>query len=272
MRDDATRQPILPPVALADESAEARTTLLLRYLKTLADLSRLRILGTLATQERTVEELAELLGLSAPTISHHLARLRALGLVETRAEGVTRWNRLEVAGLERLAKMLATPEMVATLIADAEGATWERKTLRDFLDGERLKEIPAQLKKRQVILRWLAEQFAWEREYSEAEVNAILKRRHSDTAYLRRELVGAGLMARDHGRYWRTEPLSDESLRQVARQLEWGRIYTADELDAAIHERAHDASAMRSALLERGALATERDRYWLARPPEGSIP
>ncbi len=249
-------------------SPEARMALLLDYLKALADLSRLRILGALATQERTVEELADLLELKAPTVSHHLARLRALGLVETRADGVTRWNRLEVAGLERLAKMLATPEMVATLSADVESATWERKTLRDYLDGERLREIPAQLKKRQVILRWLADQFAWEREYTEAEVNEILKRRHPDTAYLRRELVGEKLMARDHGRYWRTEPLTDALLQAIGRRLEWGRVYSLAELDTVIREQTRDTDAARRELLARGTLATERERYWLARPPE----
>jgi DNA-binding CsgD family transcriptional regulator len=250
------------------ESPEARMALLLSALKTLADLSRLRIIGALATEERTVEELADLLDLKAPTVSHHLTRLRALGLVETRADGVTRWNRLRVDGLERLAKMLTVPEVIATLAADVEGATWERKTLRDYLDGERLKEIPAQLKKRQVILRWLAEQFAWEREYSEAEVNETLKRRHPDSATLRRELIGARLLARDHGRYWRTEPLTDEALVRLAHSLEWGRIYTPDELTIAVRQHTRDTDSARRELLARGALATERDRYWLAKPPE----
>ncbi len=250
------------------DSPEERMALLLSYLKTLADLSRLRILGALATQERTVEELADLLDLKAPTVSHHLARLRALGLVETRAEGVTRWNRLHVAGLERLAKLLATPEVVATLAADVEGATWERKTLRAFLDGERLREIPARRKQRQVILRWLAEQFEWEREYSEAEVNEVLKRRHPDVAYLRRDLIGERLVARDHGRYWRTEPLTEQALARLARSLEWGRIYTQAELDAIIREQRRDVDGSRRELLTRGVVAMERDHFWLAKPPE----
>ena len=253
------------------DGAQERMTLLLTSLKALADLSRLRILGALASQERTVEELADLLDLKAPTVSHHLARLRALGLVETRAEGVTRWNRLEVAGLERLAKLLAAPELVATLAADAEGATWERKTLRSFFDGERLREIPARRKQRQVILRWLAEQFAWEREYSEAEVNAILKRHHPDVASLRRDLIGERLLGRDHGRYWRTEPLTEETLRQLERRLEWGRIYSEAELLAVLREQVRNPESARRALLERGTLSAEGGHYWLTRPPEDRL-
>jgi hypothetical protein len=42
------------------------------------------------------------------------------------------------------------------------------------------------------------------RRYAEPQVNEILRRFHDDTARLRRELVGAGLMARQSGEYWRT--------------------------------------------------------------------
>lgn len=260
------REPVTPEI-----QPEERIETLLRALKTLADLSRLRILGAVATQERTVEELADLLELKAPTVSHHLARLRELDLIQTRADGVTRWNSLNQAGIERLAKLLAAPEVVATAAAEVEGAAWERKVLRDFLDESeppRLREIPAQRKKRQVILRWLADQFAWERDYSEKEVNAILQRRHEDTATLRRELIGERLMARDGGRYWRSEPPSEKTLARVERRLEWGRIYSQVELTALIREVARDVDTTRRELLARGALGFAGDRYWLARPPE----
>ena len=39
--------------------------------KALADSSRLKIVGLLAQQPCTVEQLAAMLGLKAPTISHH---------------------------------------------------------------------------------------------------------------------------------------------------------------------------------------------------------
>jgi hypothetical protein len=52
-------------------------------------------------------------------------------------------------------------------------------------------------------LKWLVEQFAEGRRYREAEVNETLQRCHWDCATLRRELVGAGMMAREGGIYWR---------------------------------------------------------------------
>jgi hypothetical protein len=54
-----------------------------------------------------------------------------------------------------------------------------------------------------VILKWLAEQFEPARRYPEAEVNETIQRRYWDSATLRRELIGARMMAREAGIYWR---------------------------------------------------------------------
>jgi predicted transcriptional regulator len=178
---------------------------LLRYLKALADESRLRMVGILATSERSVEELAAILKLRAPTVSHHLALLREAGLVTMRPEGNTHIYRLNAAGLGRMNKLLSTPEHVATLAHDEHADAWGRKVLRDFLEDGRLKQIPARLQKRRIILRWLCDQFEYGRTYTEKEVNALLKRYHPDTAYLRRELIDERFMAREAGNYWRRE-------------------------------------------------------------------
>ena len=148
---------------------------LLRYLKALADQSRLRMLGLLATRERSVEELAALLDLKAPTVSHHLALLKDLDLVTMRADGTTHLYRLNAQSLEQVNRLLAAPERLAqvasaatTPTGEAEGDAWERKVLGDFFAGARLKEIPASLKKRTVILKWLARQFEERRLYPSA--------------------------------------------------------------------------------------------------------
>jgi len=70
--------------------------------------------------------------------------------------------------------------------------------------GGRLLGIPAQRKKRLVILRWLAEEFQPGRRYPEPEVNQVIGRRHLDFATLRRLLVDEELMQRRSGVYWRT--------------------------------------------------------------------
>jgi predicted transcriptional regulator len=191
----------------AAPSDDLRTLLL--YLKTLADQTRLRILGLLAAERRSVEELATLLDLKPSTVSWHLARLKEIGLVEMRAQGNTHVYRMNGKGLGRINKLLAAPERVV-MIGDVEADAWERKVLRDFLADGRLKDIPAYRKKRQIILRWLVTQFEVGRIYPENEVNEIIQRHHPDSAQLRRELIGEKLMAREHGMYWRIPPAEDQ--------------------------------------------------------------
>ena len=53
-------------------------------LKALADESRLNLIRLLFENERSVGDLAQLIELAEPTVSHHLARLREAGLVSLR--------------------------------------------------------------------------------------------------------------------------------------------------------------------------------------------
>ena len=176
---------------------------LLQFFKALADETRLKLLGILANREYSVEELAALLQLKAPTISHHLTKLKELDLVGMRSDGNTHIYWLNAESLRNSSKGLLSSEKIASLVDNVEGDAWERKVLKDFFEGTRLKEIPASRKKRSVILRWLAIQFEPGIPYKESEVNEIIERHHPDTAWLRRELISEKLMQREAGVYWR---------------------------------------------------------------------
>ena len=182
--------------------SETDLATLLAFFKAMANESRLRIVGLLAERERSVQELAMLLSLKEPTVSHHLAALKALGLVAVRAEGVTHWHALKLDALTRLNRSLLDQGAVAALTREVE--PWDAKVLASFV-GETgaLATIPASRRKRRIILKWLASQFEEGRRYREREVNEILQRRHWDCATLRRELIGYGMMAREGGVYWR---------------------------------------------------------------------
>jgi len=184
--------------------SEADLATLLAFFKAMANESRLRIVGLLAERERSVQELAELLALSEPTVSHHLAAMRRLGLVRVRAEGVTRWHALDLATLTELSRALPDTPGVATLTRPASELSWEDKVLETFVDAHgALTAVPASRRKRVIVLKWLASQFEEGRRYPEAEVNEILQRRHWDSATLRRELIGYRMMGREGGVYWR---------------------------------------------------------------------
>jgi predicted transcriptional regulator len=184
---------------------ETQVQVLVQFFKALADETRLRMVGLLAGGERSVEELAAALGVREPTVSHHLGKLKALGLVRMTAQGTTHLYRLDAETLRAMNRDLLTRERLAGLAADLPGDAWQQQVLRNFLDGERLREIPASRKKRDVILDWLADRFEHGVRYPEPEVNAIIKRHHPDSAALRRELVDGRWMAREAGVYWRLE-------------------------------------------------------------------
>jgi hypothetical protein len=180
----------------------------LQFFKALGDESRLKIAGLLAHREYSVEELAASLALKPPTISHHLGILRRIGLVTVRPEGTTHWYRLDLDALRRM-HHAARPEKITVADDTANATEWDRKILRDYFDGERLKQIPVNRKKREVVLNWLAEQFEADARYAEKAINEIIKRHHEDSATLRRELVEGGWMARENGVYWRTHRETD---------------------------------------------------------------
>lgn len=77
------------------------------------------------------------------------------------------------------------------------------KIERTFFKDGRLTEIPAQRKKRVVVLERLLQEFEPARVYTEAEVNAVLRRFHDDVCTLRREFIMEKMMMRSEGKYCR---------------------------------------------------------------------
>jgi predicted transcriptional regulator len=186
--------------------------ILLRFFKVLADESRLKIVGILSNQECSVEELATLLQLKEPTVSHHLSRLKELNLVHMRPDGNSHLYKLDNEALQNISKEIFTPEKISSLVADVNTDAWENKVLKTYIEGDfhnseepqRLKEIPASRKKRFVVLKWLVDKFDINVNYPERVVNEVIKRYHPDCATLRRELVGYQLMNREEGVYSRS--------------------------------------------------------------------
>ena len=174
-----------------------------RFFAALSDEERLRVAGLLAGRDATTQELAALLQMRPQEVSKHLATLSEAGLVQSSKLGaLTNWS-LDVTALREQRKRLLARQRVASPADEPGTPEWERSVLANFFDGERLKEIPANLKKRHVVLAWLAGQFDPDTRYPEREVNEIIKRHHPDASALRRELVDHRYMQREGGVYWR---------------------------------------------------------------------
>src|SRR5512143_325012 len=156
---------------------------LLTFFKALADANRLKIVGLLAQHPYSVEELAALLNLRPPTVSHHLKLLSEAGLVSARAESYYNLYQLESGVLEQIARNLATQDKLPSMAAEVDLDAYDKKILHDIVlpDGK-LKVIPAQRKKREVVLRHILKKFEPGQHYSEKQVNDVLAQFHEDTA------------------------------------------------------------------------------------------
>ena len=191
---------------------------LLVTLKALSDASRLRIIGLLAVRAYAVEELAAALDLAPGTVVHHLKRLRAAGLVNSRPAHPYVEYSLKLDALQQLGRKLdelergGEEQSVELPGPDGEALpAYDAKVLRAFLVNGRLESIPAQEKKREVVLRFLLDRcFTEDRDYPEKEVNQRLGLFHPDVASLRRYLIDGKYMTRKAGQYRRAEAVSRE--------------------------------------------------------------
>ena len=190
---------------------------LLTALKALSDASRLRIIGLLATRPYAVEQLAAALDLTPGTVVHHVKRLRAAGLVDARPARPYVEYSLRIDALQQLGRKLDElehgGEEVGASLPGPDGEplpAYDAKVLRAFVVNGRLASIPAQERKREVILRFLLDRcFPDKRAYPEKEVNQRLALYHPDVASLRRYLVDTGLMTRAAGEYRRVPAASN---------------------------------------------------------------
>jgi biotin operon repressor len=179
---------------------------LVQFFKALADENRLKIVGLLARESYSGEQLAAILDVKPATISHHLARLAEAGLVSAQTDGHFKLYELRLDAIHALAERLLAKDTLPHAAAGLDVEAYDRKVVKDFTrrDGS-LKEIPAAQKKLLAVLRHIVRAFQPGRVYSEKHVNLKLARFHADTASLRRYLISYKLMERDAdgARYWR---------------------------------------------------------------------
>ena len=175
--------------------AEANIEKRAQFFKALGHPARLLIVNLIKSKPRHGEELAMILMLNPATVSHHLSILVKAGLLQSRKEQYYQVYSLEGSHLGKtVQEMIFVPQ--TGLAENVEADAYRQKVLKTFLRRGRLTGIPAQRKKRQVILEQIVEQFEPEKAYPEREVNIILLDFHDDVAALRRGLVEFGLMER----------------------------------------------------------------------------
>jgi hypothetical protein len=176
---------------------------MLDFVKAMSDPVRLQIVGLLSQGGATREEVAARFNLSPKDSLTHLGMLEFVGAI-SRKDGIYSLNdeRLAVMAREKLAEQ--RPVFVPDEALDEKS----KKVLKAHLNSDgSIKQVPLQPAKLKPILDYLIQFFDFDRDYTEREVNSVIKRFNEDTAGLRRDLVDAGLLAResDGSRYWRVK-------------------------------------------------------------------
>src|SRR5512141_3197308 len=176
---------------------------ILSFVKAMASADRLRIIGVLVRGRATQAEIAEQLHIPTRDIFNHLAFLVHVGVVNE-TEGA---YDLDEKAIEALARgQFEGKREEYTLPPNQQDHA--RKVLKNYLNADgSLKQIPPRGNKLLIVLSFIVDAFAFDTDYTEKEVNTILRRFHLDTASLRRYLVDNNLLARERNgaRYWRVQ-------------------------------------------------------------------
>jgi len=176
---------------------------MLSFVKAMASAERLRVIGVLARGRATQAEIAEQLHMPVRDVFNHLSYLTEVGVIRATDD----FYDLNEKAIEALARGQFEGKRASYIPAEDQEED-VRKVLKNFLNADgTLKQIPPQGNKLLILLNFIVDAFAYDTNYTEKEVNTILRRFHVDTAALRRYLVDEGLMAResDGTRYWRVK-------------------------------------------------------------------
>jgi hypothetical protein len=184
---------------------------IVNYHKALADPTRVRMLILLSEGEMTGQTLAEKLCLSPATITHHAAKLRAVSLIHERRDKNAIYFSLDRYFLKQyessLGAILAKPasnDVKEMEPMDEKNERMKQSVLRNFFTADgKLKHIPAQLKKKRIVLEDLAGRLEEGRKYSEKELNEFIKLVHPDFATIRREFIMHAYLYREQEVYER---------------------------------------------------------------------
>jgi DNA-binding HxlR family transcriptional regulator len=172
-------------------------------MKALADKSRLAIVRSLLEQTQYVEEIAKRHALAPSTVSFHLKKLEQAGIVSSRKEQYYLVVQANEVILNTTLREIISASPVRKDLQDERIDEYRRKTLATFFRHGALEKLPAQHKKRSIVLEEFALRFEAGRRYSESEVTGLIKPLFNDYCVIRRLLVDEGMIFRDKATYWR---------------------------------------------------------------------
>ena len=161
----------------------------LEILKVLADESRLKIIGILLKKDSYSEYLAYKLNLSTPTVTYHMNKLKKAGIVKS-----TKIQHYIIYSLNYDIMNMSIEALIKSATTVDDSRTYEEKVIESFFEYGKLKQIPAQQKKREIVMAYIASKFELNKIYSELEVVAALLKIHDDYIAIKRDLISMGFL------------------------------------------------------------------------------
>ena len=199
----------------------------LDFVKAMADVDRLRIIGVLARRRANRSEIAGRLKMPLRDVVNHLAFLEHVGVLSLK-DNLYELNTDKLENLARTQLREEKPEYIPAPDLDEKS----RKVLASCLNPDgTIKRLPSQPAQLNVILDYLLQAFTPGADYTEKEVNTIIRRFHVDVSGLRRDLVDAGLLdrERDGSRYWRVPPTGQTQKTTAKPVLSEAKVNAKDE-------------------------------------------
>ncbi|BDG37182.1 DUF2087 domain-containing protein [Saccharococcus caldoxylosilyticus] len=176
---------------------------LVTFFKTIGDPTRLRIIKMLSQGPLHGQAIAGKLGLTPATITHHLKKLRDMNIVCERRDGNIIYFYLQPSVVKHYAyALLDLAEQNEVKKEMKEKAAERQKVIENFFTSDgRLKNIPAQRKKKLIVLEHMLKGLQPGKQYTEKEINEHIKKFHEDYATIRREWIMNNYMYRENGIY-----------------------------------------------------------------------
>ncbi len=174
------------------------------FYKTMGDPTRIRIVAILAKGPLHGQAIAGKLGLSAPTITHHLKKLREIHVVYDRRVKNTIYFYLNESLINQQAKVFTEllEKKGEELDEMVESSLERQKIIENFFTKTgKLKNIPAQRKKKLIVFEHLIRGLKMGEKYEEKQLNEFIKQFHDDYATIRREFIINHYMFRENGIY-----------------------------------------------------------------------
>lgn len=182
----------------------------LAIMKALADESRLAIVNSLLEHSQYVEEIAKRHALAPSTVSFHLKKLEQAGLVSSRKEQYYVVVNVNMPLFDTTLRQIVSAAPAKKELQDERIDEYRRKVLETFFRHGRLEKLPAQHKKRLIVLEQFALKFEPGKRYTELETNGLIKPLFDDYCTIRRLLVDEGVVLRDGSTYWRNETIAGQ--------------------------------------------------------------